>query len=258
MLPTLFFGRAGSNFTSEFTAKGMGLSGVMESGFMEGVTDGGYVNAVRELSNDDAGRAELEKTPEGREVAERPEVKTLKEELAALKEELAKENRQREAASSVSPRTVLRPHVQPKLSSLEREIKSLEAKLANAYYPVARKAVAQRAQPLIVAKIREKFQELNDAMQRATGNSYPPEVLERLVRMTADCLSMDPKARPTADQLQLALQDMGLADWVGRSYTIQEVPQPDMGTEIGREQARIQRQFQWINPGLEPQQTAPQ
>jgi hypothetical protein len=42
----------------------------------------------------------------------------------------------------------------------------------------------------------------------------------------------------------------GHGPWGEGNYTIQGA-QPDMDTEIGREQARIQRQFPWINPELE-------
>jgi hypothetical protein len=99
--------------------------------------------------------------------------------------------------------------------------------------------------------ILTKFKKMNDTMLNDTQKSYPEPVLERLAAMTADCLSMDPVSRPTAEQLLLGLQNMGLSDWrtedankkpLTPTYTYMPQPQP------GSPEAQIQGEFWWINP----------
>jgi hypothetical protein len=62
--------------------------------------------------------------------------------------------------------------------------------------------------------------------------------------MTADCLAIDPEKRPTAEQVLLGLQNMGLSDWVSedpdKTYNYMPVPNPGSQEEI------IQNQFPWI------------
>jgi hypothetical protein len=94
------------------------------------------------------------------------------------------------------------------------------------------------------AMILEKFKNSNKVMKEKTGNSYPPQVLERLAQMTADCLLMDPDKRPTAEHLSLALQNMGLSKWDSDNPIYNYMPQPERGSE----EARIQGEFSWINP----------
>jgi serine/threonine protein kinase len=86
----------------------------------------------------------------------------------------------------------------------------------------------------------QTFQVVNAAMQGATKKSYPDHVLKRIAAMAADCLSMDPKKRPTAEQVLLFLQNIGLSDWKYEQCNIQDVP------KLTREQAEIQDKFPWI------------
>ncbi|MDR3317400.1 MAG: hypothetical protein LBS71_01170 [Puniceicoccales bacterium] len=91
--------------------------------------------------------------------------------------------------------------------------------------------------------IFEKFRALDCEMYNATGKYYPKPILKRLAYMKADCSLLDPPRRPSAEQITLALQNMGLADWRRGQYNIQNVPQPEPGSDA----ERIQRQFPWIN-----------
>jgi hypothetical protein len=51
---------------------------------------------------------------------------------------------------------------------------------------------------------------------------------------------MDPDERPTAEQLLLALQNMGLSDWNRGSYSYMPPPESD-------EEMEIRNQFWWID-----------
>jgi serine/threonine protein kinase len=85
-----------------------------------------------------------------------------------------------------------------------------------------------------------RFTAMNQAMQRARQTPYPDPVLKRLAQMTADCLAMDPDKRPTAEQVLLALQNMGLSNWGDGSYSY--MLQPESGQKIA-----IRKQFPWID-----------
>jgi hypothetical protein len=106
--------------------------------------------------------------------------------------------------------------------------------------------VQQKLQTQMRMDILGEFQTKNAAMKEVTKKSYPQPVLERLAAMTADCLSMDPAKRPTAEQVVLALQNMGLSDWENGQYNIQDAP------ELTLEQAEIQGRFWWIGGETPP------
>ncbi|MDR2201075.1 MAG: hypothetical protein LBN94_03135 [Puniceicoccales bacterium] len=98
--------------------------------------------------------------------------------------------------------------------------------------------------------IHSQFQDINQRMQQKTGKSYPEPVLERLAQMTADCLSKNPEKRPTAEQVLLGLQNMGLSHWESEQYNIQDVSQLTGDSAEIQEQIEYQRQirqqFPWI------------
>jgi serine/threonine protein kinase len=107
--------------------------------------------------------------------------------------------------------------------------------------------------------IFRSFGATNYNMQKAIKKYYPRRVSDRLAAMTMDCLSMDPKERPTAEQVLLALQNMGFSDWRSEQYNIKGAPQPKPGSleaqnniegvpqpEPSSLEAQTQRQFWWI------------
>jgi hypothetical protein len=104
--------------------------------------------------------------------------------------------------------------------------------------------VQNQLQLQIRESILIKFHKYNEAMNTATNGEkrYPPGVLERLAYMTADCLSMDPKRRPSAECVLLALQNMGLSDWGGEDpqYNIDGV------SGLNEYQREIRGRFDWI------------
>ncbi|MDR0741067.1 MAG: protein kinase [Puniceicoccales bacterium] len=106
------------------------------------------------------------------------------------------------------------------------------------------------AREAIRQDVLKQFQEMNDAMQAATGKSYPEPVLERLAAMTVDCLSMDPTKRPSMEHIELALQNMGLSDWGSDQYNVQDV-------SLTPEQATFQGQFGWVRSEAPPPQIPP-
>jgi serine/threonine protein kinase len=106
--------------------------------------------------------------------------------------------------------------------------------------------VQQQLQEQMKRDMLSNFQRMNQAMYQATGQFYPEPVLQRLAAMTADCLSMDPSRRPSAEQVLLALQNMGLSSWQSGQYNIQDVPEPEPGSEQARIQEENLRKFPWI------------
>jgi serine/threonine protein kinase len=88
----------------------------------------------------------------------------------------------------------------------------------------------------------QKLNQTNQAMQTATGTSYPNEVMQRFAGIMVDCLSADPSKRPTAEQVFLGVQNMGFSDWNAEPTTY-TVERPALTTQ----EAEIQGQFWWIN-----------
>ncbi|MDR2806617.1 MAG: hypothetical protein LBB11_00460, partial [Puniceicoccales bacterium] len=66
---------------------------------------------------------------------------------------------------------------------------------------------------LILGYILRQFKEMNKDMKNTVGRFYPEPVLTRLAKITADCLSIDPELRPTAEEVLMELTDLALSDW---------------------------------------------
>ncbi|MDR2201076.1 MAG: hypothetical protein LBN94_03140 [Puniceicoccales bacterium] len=88
------------------------------------------------------------------------------------------------------------------------------------YRKIEKASGIEKAKERMDQFVLECFQKMNKAMQEKINQCYPEPVLERLAAMTADCLSMDPEKRPTAEQMLLQLQNFALSDWNSGSYSI--------------------------------------
>jgi serine/threonine protein kinase len=137
-----------------------------------------------------------------------------------------------------------------KRQSLNQEINALKAQIGKVSSEVKERIAYPKAHDEMRDYILTRFRQMNRAMAQATGKFYPREVVRRLASMTADCLAMDPKRRPSAEQVLLALQNLALGDWVGEdgkapTYGFMAPPETE-------DEKRIQGQFSWINPQPPP------
>jgi serine/threonine protein kinase len=98
-----------------------------------------------------------------------------------------------------------------KYYELYRELNKLGVSLTQQYKNEILEAFKPKNE--VDQHILEQFMTLNKAMKEATGRFYPEPVLTRLAKITADCLSIDPKLRPTAEKVLMELTDLALSDW---------------------------------------------
>jgi serine/threonine protein kinase len=263
MLPSLFFGQAGEN------TFGLNMFGNpsrfvqhfrdLEDGMVRSLPKGKQVSAQMDQYNTELESLNAQKQQMDSDIYNQQQqlqanwnaYNSRAQWFSASQHTMPPQNRQawtaalaREYQQIANSGQALAQYVNDHTSQYQKGMAALGAKrqTIDAQIESLRPSVQKELQQAMRNEISGHFQSMNIAMKEATGKKYPPEVLERLAHMTADCLAMDPSKRPTAEHVLLGLQNMGLSDWgeANPTYNIGSVP------ELTREQAEIREQFPWI------------
>jgi hypothetical protein len=223
--------------------------------FGNGVNGGGFSMEFYSVSGQPSAFVQHYRTIES-ELAEQesqPGIQEYRSAKVACKQE-SQNIRQLEASKSKLDVILEKLHLKKNRLNARRE--QLNAQLQNLHSQhntlLKNPAVQKQLQEQMKRDMITKFQQMNQAMSQATGQSYPEPVLRRLAAMTADCLSMDPSRRPTAEQVLLALQNMGLSSWSEGQFNIEGVPESEPGSDQARIQAENLQNFPWIYGNMPP------
>jgi vacuolar-type H+-ATPase subunit H len=103
------------------------------------------------------------------------------------------------------------------LQEIETEAKKTLPKLLQEIETKAKETAKNKVDEYVL----QMFKTADENMKNQAKVSYPESVLETLAKITADCLSLQPELRPTAEGIFGQFQDLAFSDWGKGYYRIQ-------------------------------------